>query len=131
MANENNRKIMRGDIFWLNKNLSINLGDNIQFLDRPYVVISNNINNNNDKSPIVNVACLTKQTNKSKYPMHVFISGKKYNLDYDSVICVEQTITINKNELKDKIDTLDEKDLERLNKAIYIQFINEKGNINC
>ena len=127
MAITKNRKIVRGDIFWLNKELSLNLGKNVQFLDRPYVVISNNVNNSNEKSPIVNMACLTKQVSKSKYPMHVLIDGKKYVLDYDSVICTEQVITVNKQELKDRIATLDNDDLERLNKAIAIQLINEKG----
>lgn len=124
-----NIKIVRGDIFWLNKDLSLNLGDNVQYLDRPYIVISNNLNNSNPKSPIINMACLTKQVSKAHYPMHVLIEGKKYGLDYDSVICTEQVITVNKKELKDRIATLDDEDLKKLNQAIIIQFINEKGTI--
>ena len=130
MEQKKYKEIARGDIFWLNKSLSLNLGKNVQFLDRPYVVISNNINNSNDKSPIVNMAFLTKQTGKANYPMHVFLNAEKYGLEYDSVICTEQVITVNKIELKDKIATLDNDDLNKLNKAIVVQYINEKGILN-
>ena len=57
--------------------------------------------------------------------MHVLIKGEKYGLGFDSVIYAEQIITVNKNELKDRIARLDEEDLRNLDKAIYIQLINE------
>lgn len=116
--------VTRGDIVWLRKDLSINLGDNVQNINRPYVVISNN--KNNDLCPTINLACLTKQTHKANYPMHVLIKGCKYGLDYDSVIYAEQLITVNKKEISDKVAMLDISDLKKLDKAIYIQLINEK-----
>lgn len=117
-------EIRRGDIVWLNQELSCNLGKNVQEIDRPYVVISNNINNR--LCPTVNLACLSRQTDKSKYPMHVLIDCSNYNLKHDSVIFVEQLLTVNKNEISKKITRLNKKDMESLNKAICIQLIDEK-----
>lgn len=116
----------RGDIVWLCKSLNMYLGDNVQDINRPYVIISNNLNNR--LCPTVNVACLTKQDSKSNYPMHVLLNKYKYDLEYNSVIYVEQTITVNKNKITERVCSLDKIDLERLNDAVYIQFINEKGN---
>ena len=57
--------------------------------------------------------------------MHVFLYKDKYNLQYDTLICCEQILTINKEYINRKISSLDEKDLKLLNKALYIQLINE------
>jgi mRNA interferase MazF len=119
-------KVRRGDIIWLKDDISINLGDNVQDTSRPYIVISNDKNNRNNRCPIVNLACLTKQTHKANFPMHVLISGEKYGLDFDSVIYAEQLITVNKSMIQNKIASLDKEDLKRVNRAIYIQVINEK-----
>lgn len=122
-------KLRRGDLVWLSKDLNVNLGANVQDIDRPFVIISNNINN--QKCPIINIACLSKQINKANYPMHVFIEKEKYNLDYDGVIYTEQLLTVNKNKVREKICSLDKDDLERLNNAIYTQLIDEKGISIC
>lgn len=117
-------KLRRGDLVWLSRDLNINLGDNVQDIDRPFVIISNNINN--EKCPTVNIACLSKQVSKANYPMHVFIKKDKYNLDYDGVIYTEQVLTVNKNKVREKIGSLDKNDLEKLNGAIYTQLIDER-----
>lgn len=117
-------RVLRGDMVWLRRNLSINLGDNVQSIDRPYIVISNDTNN--ALCPTINLACLSKQVHKADYPMHVLIDGTKYGLEYDSVIYVEQIITVNKKEIAEKIARLDSEDLDKLDNAIYIQLINEK-----
>lgn len=122
-----NKIVTRGDIVWLRKDLSFNLGENVQDIHRPYVVISNNTNN--DLCPTINLACLTKKIGKANYPMHVLIYGAKYGLDFNSVIYVEQIITINKKEIADNIARLDANDLKKLDKAIYIQLIDEKQTI--
>lgn len=118
-------RIKRGDIVWLNEELEINLGKNVQSISRPYVVISNNLNNK--LCPTVNVACLTTQDSKARYPMHVLLDKSKYGFKHNSVIYTEQVLTVNKHEIRSIISTLDKEDLEKLNQAIYIQLINEKG----
>lgn len=116
-------RLQRGDLVWLSKDLRINLGANVQDIDRPFVIISNNINN--DRCPTVNIACLSKQTSKANYPMHVFVDKSKYGLEYDGVIYTEQVLTVNKNKIREKVGSLDKEDLEKLNAAIFIQLIDE------
>ena len=120
-----NNNLKRGDIVWLKENVKSDLGENINNSNRPYIIISNDKNNSSEKSHIVNIACLTKQEKKFYYPMHVFLDKNKYNLQYNSLICCEQILTINKEYINRKISSLDEKDLKLLNKALYIQLINE------
>lgn len=117
-------QVKRGDIVWLNEGSKIDLGENVQFLDRPYLIISNDLNNR--YSPTINVASLSKNINKANYPMHVLLNRNKYNLDYDSIVLVEQIITVNKNRIDNKIASLDKEDLQKLDKAIFIQLIDAK-----
>ena len=115
----------RGDIIWLCPSLHFELGNNVQSIRRPYVIISNNVNNR--LCPTINIACLTNQDSKADYPMHVLLSKNDYKFEHNSVICVEQILTVNKDKIIEKVGSLTKMDLERLNNAIYIQLINEKG----
>lgn len=116
--------IKRGDIVWLNKELSLSLGKNVQDINRPFVVISNNTNNR--FCPTVNIACLSKQESKANYPMHILLDKEKYNLEYSSVIYIEQLLTVNKDEIVEIVCSLDNEDLERLDETIYLQLIDER-----
>lgn len=114
---------LKGDVIWLKEDASINLGKNVQDINRPFVIVSNNTNNR--FAPTVNIACLTKQVDKCKYPMHVLLNGKDYNFDYNFIICTEQIITVNKDFISNKKFSLKKDDLTKLNKALSIQLINE------
>lgn len=123
-------QVKRGDIIWLQDGVSYNeFGDSVQSVNRPYVVISNNINNK--KCSTVNIASVSKAISKEYYPMHVYLDKKKYNLKYNSIILTEQVKTIPQKYIKRKADSLDVKDLKKLNKAIFIQMINEDMNLNA
>lgn len=114
--------IKRGDIVWLKNDAPISImGENVQSINRPYVVISNNINN--ERCPTINLACISKQVKKAIYPMHVFLAKEKYNLRHDSVIFTEQLSTINKTFVKEIVGSLDKEDIKNLNKALKIQII--------
>lgn len=114
--------IKRGDIVWLKDNISYhNIGGSVQDINRPYIVISNDINN--AKANIVNLACISKQIRKSKYPMHVYLDKTKYNLKYNSVAFMEQIVTLPKDFIKEKVSSLDIEDIKKLNRAIIIQMI--------
>ena len=119
-------KVKRGDIIWLKKEMLFELlGKSVQDLERPYLVISNN--KNNDKAPTINIVSLSKQLKKANYPMHVLLEKAKYNgLKKDSVVLVEQIKTIEKIYVKEKVGSLDKEDINKLNKAIFIQFIDDK-----
>lgn len=124
---EGNINVLRGDIVWLKDKVPyFMMGENVQYIDRPYIVISNNTNNKN--APTVNLACISKQIRKSNYPMHVFLDKNKYNLSHDSVVFTEQIITINKSYIKEKVSSLDKEDMLKFNRAIFVQVIDE--NIN-
>lgn len=119
--------VKRGDIVWLKEDVPFFvMGENVQYSNRPYVVVSNNINNT--KSPTINLACVSKQVKKANYPMHVFLSKKKYKLAYDSVIFTEQLCTVNKSYIKQIVGSLDSNDMRKFNKALFVQVIDEKMN---
>lgn len=124
MTEEKARAIKRGDIVWLTEEVPYFLmGDNVQYSNRPYIVISNNINNK--KCPTVNLACISKQVKKANYPMHVFLDKRKYNLRYNSVIFAEQLSTINREYIKEVVASLDDDDKKKLNSALSTQILTE------
>lgn len=113
-------KIRRGEIYLAN--LSNNLGSVQAGSKRPVLVLSNDIGN--AVSPIIIVVPLTTKIEKKRdLPTHVTIRKDDYSaLRYDSVIMVEQIITIDKKQLLG--DTpffrLQEKDMKRIEQATKI-----------
>lgn len=85
---------------------------------RPVLIIQNDIGNR--FSPTVIVAAITAQIQKAKLPTHVEIDAKKYNIERDSVILLEQIRTIDKQRLTDKITNLDETMMSRVDEALKI-----------
>lgn len=126
------KKIRRGDIIWLKKGImddsQSRFGGSVQSFNRPYIVISNDINNK--KAPIINVVCISTKVDKSKYCMHTLIEKEKYGLEKDSVVFAEQVMTIPKNYVHKIIGRLDDEDMKKVNKTIYIQMINEKCDLS-
>lgn len=86
---------------------------------RPVVIIQNEMGNK--FSPVVTVAPVTAQIQKAKLPVHVVIDAKRYGLESDSVILLEQIKTIDKARLKDKITLLDDEIMKRIDNAVSIQ----------
>lgn len=120
-------KIKRGDIVWLKRETPIfSLGKNVQYSDRPYIVISNNVNNS--KCPTINVAAISKQISKANYPMHVYLDKDKYDLKFDSIVLLEQVSTINKSYVNYIKASLDEEDMVKFNRAVFVQLIDESLN---
>ena len=59
-----NIKVKRGDIIWLKDNIPCyEFGGSVQSTERPYVVISNDINN--ERCTTVNIASVSKAVNKA------------------------------------------------------------------
>lgn len=85
---------------------------------RPVLVVQNNTGNK--FSPTVIVSAITTQINKAKLPTHVEIDAKKYGLQRDSVILLEQIRTIDKKRLREKIGQLDDKLMEQVDEALLI-----------
>ncbi|MDA2261061.1 type II toxin-antitoxin system PemK/MazF family toxin [Bacillus cereus group sp. Bc200] len=96
----------------------INLSSN-EIMDeksvRPCVIVQNDIGNR--FSPTIIVATLTQRLKSPKLPTHVLLEKDKYGLDSDLIILMEQIRTISKARLLERITTLDESDLNKLNEA--------------
>lgn len=116
------KTILKGDIWYVD--LPSN-GDNIQSGVRPCIIVSNNIANK--FSPVIQIVALTSKMNKAKIPTHVFFEQGQFGLEENSIALCEQIRPINKKLLMDKIGSLDEKNLERIDKAMLIQLQLERN----
>lgn len=84
---------------------------------RPVLIIQNNIGNR--YSPTVIVAAVTSRMDKHPLPTHVEIS-RKYGLQKNSMILLEQVRTIYKSRLKEYIGHLDGRDMRAVNISLKI-----------
>lgn len=111
--------IKRGDIFYAD--LSPAVGSEQNGL-RPVLIIQNDIGNK--FSPTVIAICITAQkekTMKKTQQTHVYLDTEKYKNMRESVITTEQFRTIDKDRLDyKKLCSLDEEDLLRVEKAIFV-----------
>ena len=85
---------------------------------RPVLIIQNNIGNK--YSPTVIIAAITSQITKAKLPTHIELTKEKYNLPKDSVVLLEQLRTLDKMRLKDRIGSLDDYAMKKIDVAIMI-----------
>ena len=65
------------------------------------------------------MAAITGRINKAKIPTHVEIEKKKYKLDKDSVILLEQIRTLDKT-IKRKLTYLSESKMKEVDNALDI-----------
>ena len=105
--------IRRGDVYYAD--LSLVVGSE-QGGVRPVVVVQNDKGNRYSKTIIV--APISKKMSKPPIPTHVIFSDD--SLSYVSMILCEQLRTIDKKRLGQWICTLDEKTLEKINRAIRV-----------
>ncbi|MGA5696777.1 type II toxin-antitoxin system PemK/MazF family toxin (plasmid) [Bacillus cereus] len=108
--------LKRGDIFFAN--LSPVVGSE-QGGVRPVLVVSNDIANR--FSPVITIAPITAEIQKAKLPTHVEIDSKRWGLKRDSVILAEQTKSIDKSRLTDKITYLDDDMMDKVDAALSVQ----------
>ena len=71
-------------------------------------------------SPTIIVAAITSKQNKAKLPTHIELSAKRYDMERDSVILLEQLRTVDKRRLKDRVCHLDEDMMRQVNKGLMI-----------
>ena len=110
--------IRRGDVYYAD--LSPVVGSE-QGGVRPVVVVQNDKGNRYSKTIIV--APISKKMSKPPIPTHVIFSDD--SLSYVSMILCEQLRTIDKKRLGQWICTLDEKTLEKINRAIRVSLVYE------
>lgn len=85
---------------------------------RPVLVVQNDIGNK--YSPTIIAAAVTSKLTKAKLPTHIEISGHNFGLQKDSVILLEQIRTLDKRRLKERIGTLPETTMRRVDGALLI-----------
>lgn len=107
--------IRRGDVFFAE--LSPVVGSE-QGGTRPVLIIQNDIGN--QYSPTTIVAAITSQIAKAKLPTHVEMLSGDGGLERDSVILLEQVRTIDKSRLMEKVATLNEEMMVKVDQAIEI-----------
>ncbi len=108
-------EVNRGDIYYAD--LSPVVGSE-QGGVRPVLVVQNDVGNK--YSPTVIIAAITSQLSKAKLPTHIELNKDKYNLAKDSVILLEQIRTLDKRRLKEKICTIDDSTMQKVDVAIMI-----------
>lgn len=107
--------IRRGDIFFAD--LSPVVGSE-QGGTRPVLILQNNIGN--QYSPTTIVAAITSRIAKAKLPTHVEMEAEISGLEKKSVVLLEQIRTIDKSRLMEKVSTLNDELMEKVNQAIEI-----------
>ena len=85
---------------------------------RPVVVISND--KNNEFSGTVTVLPITSKNLRKIYPFEVFLPKGEANLPKNSKVKADQIRTLDKSRLVKLIGTLDENQIERIDKAARI-----------
>ena len=108
-------QVRRGQIYYAD--LSPVVGSE-QGGTRPVLVIQNDVGNK--YSPTVIACAVTSQMTKAKLPTHIELRQGQFGLPKDSVVLVEQIRTLDKRRLKEKLGQLDEKTMEKVDKAILI-----------
>ena len=87
---------------------------------RPVLVVQNDVGNK--YSPTVIVAAITSQLSKAKLPTHIELDKESYNLPKDSVVLLEQIRTLDKRRLKEKVSSLDNMAMQKVDFAILVSF---------
>ena len=109
--------IKRGDIYYAD--LSPVVGSE-QGGIRPVLIVQNNVGNR--YSPTVIAAAITSQVNKAKMPTHISLGARSFGLTKDSVVLTEQIRTLDKQRLREKMGTLDEANMRRIDEALAVSF---------
>ena len=85
---------------------------------RPVLIVQNDIGNK--FSPTVIAAAITSRTGKTPLPTHIQVDAKDRRKKKDSVVLLEQVRTLDKQRLRTRMGALDEKDMQRIDRAIFV-----------
>lgn len=109
--------VKRGDIYYAD--LSPVIGSE-QGGMRPVLIVQNDTGNKH--SPTVIAAAITSQVGKARLPTHIELSAQSVGLSRDSVILLEQIRTLDKSRLREKMGSLDEGTMNKVDNAIAVSF---------
>ncbi|MBQ7203542.1 MAG: type II toxin-antitoxin system PemK/MazF family toxin [Eubacterium sp.] len=109
--------VKRGDIFYAD--LSPVIGSE-QGGVRPVLIVQNDVGNR--YSPTVIAAAITSRQDKNNLPTHIELVSSDSGLPKDSVVLLEQVRTIDKRRLRERMGTLDNNDMGKVNEALSVSF---------
>ena len=101
------KMICRGDLFYYD------FGDNsgsVQSGERPVLVVQ--ADDYNQNAPTIIVAAVTSVIKKRYFPSHIIL-GEEFGLKKPSMVLLEQIRTVNKEDLREYIGTVDDDKLFR------------------
>ncbi len=87
---------------------------------RPVLIVQNDVGNK--YSPTVIAAAITSQKFKTKLPTHISVNADECGLARDSVVLLEQVRTLDKQRLKERMGTLEDGDMTRIDRALSVSF---------
>lgn len=102
--------IKQGDIYW------IDLGEPVgaqSAYRHPHVVIQNNVFNKSRIATVV-VCALTSNLKRANAPGNILLDEDEANLPKQSVVNVSQIFTVSKEQLQQKIGTLNKARIEQI-----------------
>ncbi|MDR0314396.1 MAG: type II toxin-antitoxin system PemK/MazF family toxin [Oscillospiraceae bacterium] len=109
--------VKRGDIYYAD--LSPVVGSE-QGGVRPVLIVQNDMGNK--FSPTVIAAAITSQKDKTNLPTHIQVNADECGLAQDSIVLLEQVRTLDKKRLKERMGTLADDDMNRINQALSVSF---------
>lgn len=109
--------VKRGDIYYAD--LSPVIGSE-QGGVRPVLIVQNDVGNK--FSPTVIAAAITSQRFKTNLPTHIRVNADECGLARDSIVLLEQVRTLDKKRLKERMGTLDDEDMNKINQALSVSF---------
>lgn len=116
--------IKRGEIYYAD--LSPVVGSE-QGGIRPVLIVQNDVGNR--YSPTVIAAAITSQRDKTELPTHIKLDASFSGLAKDSIVLLEQVRTIDKQRLKEKMGTLDNRSMNMVDRALFVSLgLNDTSN---
>lgn len=109
----------RGQIYWVDLDKYVaKEKTSVQKKLRPFIILQNDIGNK--YSPTTFGSAITSQFNKAKLKTHVEVTSRETGLNKDSVILLEQIITIDKCDLGDYIGQVPRSKIFEIDRALII-----------
>ncbi len=109
--------VHRGDIYYAD--LSPVVGSE-QGGIRPVLIVQNDVGNR--FSPTVIAAAITSQQGKTPLPTHIRLQATGSGLAKDSIVLLEQIRTLDKRRLKEHMGRLDDRSMNRVDRALQVSF---------
>jgi mRNA interferase MazF len=102
MVSAGGRRINQGDIFWVDLGEPTGSGPGYR---HPHVVVQNNLFNRSRIGTVV-VCALTSNLRRAEAPGNVLLGEGEANLPRRSVVNISQIVTVDKDQLDEKIGTV-------------------------